>query len=788
MTPEILIVLSILTLSMVLLVTEWIPMEVTALLVLAAVALTGLVPPADALAGFSNPAVVTIWAVFILSGGLTHTGVANILGRLVSGIAGTHETVMIAVIMTVAGILSGIMNNVAVAALMLPVVMDIARNTGMAPSRLLMPLAFGTLLGGMTTQIGTPPNILVTEALRENGFEPFSFFDFTPIGLILLAAGTVFMAIAGRYLLPGEYGTKNDFDSSKPRGWHNQRTIAERLFHARVPFGSVLAGKTLSEIRLGSILGWNVICIDRNGGHVVAPGPDEHLRPGDLLIVEGRAETMRISKDLLKMKAEKAADALQYYFPDTIRFYEASIPAVSPLEGKTLNETGFSTRHNAKVLAIRVNGHVQWIDLQDMALPAGARLLLAGKPDQLENMTNSKDFETVRFVEPQELQGPYRIHENLVLMEVPGDSDLSGKTLVESRLGEVMGNHVLGIVRGDDTIALPEPSTAILAGDRLITGTTPSIQEVLRGIQSLQIQPETGHPDMAGLLSRDTGLVEAILAPGASIEGKTLRQIHFREKYGLVVLALWRRGKLFRTNLKDMALEFGDAIMLFGSGSKLRMLGREPEFIVLSQIAEEAPRTEKMPVALAIMAAILLSVVMGWVPIYIAAVAGGAIMILTGCLTMQEAYRQIEWKAVFLIAGMLPLGTAMDQTGAAMMAAQWTVSHVGAYGPEGILLGLSVLTILATCVLPIPAVVVLMIPVAINTAATMGFSPHSLMMAVSMAASASFITPISHPAKLMVMGPGGYRFRNYLKAGIPLTLVILAVMMIALPFLWPLAP
>ena len=202
MSADILIVFTILGIAVVFLVTEWIPMEVTALLVLGAVALTGLTTPAEALAGFSNPAVVTVWAVFILSGGLTRTGVANMIGRLVLRLSGRSETLLIVVIMTCAGTMSAIMNNVAVAALMMPVVMDIARSTNTSASRLLLPLAYGSLLGGLTTQIGTPPNILVSEALRNQGLMPFTLFDFTPVGLSVFAVGVAFMAWIGRHLLP----------------------------------------------------------------------------------------------------------------------------------------------------------------------------------------------------------------------------------------------------------------------------------------------------------------------------------------------------------------------------------------------------------------------------------------------------------------------------------------------------------------------------------------------------------------------------------------------------------
>ena len=252
MTPDIALIFCILAVAVVFLITEWTPMEVTALLSLGAVALTGLVSPAEALSGFSNPAVVTIWAVFILSGGLTRTGVANVIGRFVLRLAGNKETLMIIVIMTTAGVMSAVMNNVAVAALMLPVVMDIARHTGSPPSRLLMPLAYGSLLGGLTTQIGTPPNILVSETLREAGLESFTFFDFTPVGLAIMLSGTAFMTFIGRYFLPKRDVVKESTDRKKS-DWQNQFDLHERLFQVRVPRDSILINKSLAQIRMGSV-------------------------------------------------------------------------------------------------------------------------------------------------------------------------------------------------------------------------------------------------------------------------------------------------------------------------------------------------------------------------------------------------------------------------------------------------------------------------------------------------------------------------------------------------------
>jgi di/tricarboxylate transporter len=282
---------------------------------------------------------------------------------------------------------------------------------------------------------------------------------------------------------------------------------------------------------------------------------------------------------------------------------------------------------------------------------------------------------------------------------------------------------------------------------------------------------------MKELESARIGLEEAVLSPRTTLAGKTLRQLNFREKYGLNVLAIWREGRAFRSNLRDMALRFGDALLLYGRRDRMFMLGREPDFLVLTQEAQTL-----------IMGCVLLPVILGLVPIYIAAVVGAALMVLAQCLTMEEAYRFIEWKAVFLIAGMLPLGTALDETGAAKYLAEGVVSMVGPFGPMAVLGGLVGLTFLATCFIPTAALVVIMAPIVLSASSDMGISPYALMMGIAMAASASFMTPISHPANILVMGPGGYRFVDYLKVGVPLTLVVFAVILLVLPYFWPLSP
>jgi di/tricarboxylate transporter len=785
-TPEIALVLTILAAAVVFLITEWIPMEVTALLSLGAVALTGLVTPNQALAGFSNPAVVTVWAVFILSGGLTRTGVANVIGKFVLRLAGTGETMMIIVIMTTAGVMSAIMNNVAVAALMLPVVMDIARHTGRPPSRLLMPLAYGSLLGGLTTQIGTPPNILVTDALRDAGLKSFTFFDFTPVGLVVMFSGIAFMTFIGRHLLP-QRDVARESSSDSRADWQSQYDLQERLFHIRVPQGSVLANKTLVDARIGSVLGWNVIGITRGDRTLLAPGPTDTLMVGDRLTVEGRIENLNELKNWRQLVVEEGGIDLEKPYSNQIKIGEVLLPGNSRYVGSTLNSLGFRSRFGLNVLAFRRNEQIKRTSLQDDPLQRGDMLLLAGTTDKLEELGSTSGFDQFRYVERSELIEVYHLHERLMVMQVPPDSHLIDQSLKESRLSDALGSRVLGILRGENPIMMPEPDEVLLAGDRLVVEGRQRDFDNLRGLEELEIE-RRADSDVEKLVSGDTGLVEAILSPQTTLEGKTLRQINFREKFGLNVLALWRKGQAHRSNLRDIKLQFGDALLLLGPRAKLHLLGREPDIIVLTETAQEELRTDKMKWSLLIMVAVLLPVFLGWVQIYIAAVIGSALMVLAGCLNMKEAYRQIEWKAVFLIAGMLPLGTALDQSGAAKLIAEGVVALVGPLGPKGVMFGMVALTFLATCFVPTAALVVLMAPIVLNTSANMGLSPHGLMMAIAMAASASFMTPVSHPANILVMGPGGYRFTDYLKIGGLLTLVIFGVLMFVLPLFWPLAP
>ena len=240
------------------------------------------------------------------------------------------------------------------------------------------------------------------------------------------------------------------------------------------------------------------------------------------------------------------------------------------------------------------------------------------------------------------------------------------------------------------------------------------------------------------------------------------------------------------TELADERLQVGDALLLLGPRDRLQLLSSDSDFLILTPLGQKPPDTRRAPLAALIMLTVVVSVMMGKAPISIAAVIGGSVMVLTGCLNMEQAYRAIDWRAIFLIAGMLPLGTAMAETGAATYLADQVMALLGDAGPWPVIMGLYVLTAMATMIIPTAALVVLMSPIVLSAMSDMGLEPQTAMMAIAMAASASFTSPISHPANILVMGPGGYRFIDYLKVGVPLTTVVFITVMVLLPILWPL--
>jgi len=779
MILDIAIVFAITGLAVLLFLTERVRVDLVALLVMVSLALTGILTPAEALSGFSNVAVITVWAVLILSAGLARTGVAGSIGHRVLRLAGSGEVRLTLLIMLMVGALSGFMNSIGVASLFLPVVIDIARRTKIPPSKLLMPLAFAALMGALTTLIGTPTNILISEALRAANLEPFGMFDYTPVGVFVLAAGVIFMVLLGRRLLPDR-----DIGRETARGaqadYKELYDLQDRMVMVYLPDDSNLVGKSLGNSKLGSILGLNVVAIIHDEHTQLAPTAETILKTGDRLLLEGRLDQLTDFHDRQHLVVEDEKIPIERLTSAEIELVEVELSSKSSLINRTLRQVDFRQRYGAIVLAI-CRGEIVWrTNLESIPLQAGDKLLVQGDHAQLDALRAEKELFTSA---PQPAQ-VYHLEERLMVVRLPEDSSLIGKSLIESRLGDAFGLGVLGIIRQGKTHLMPDPNEQLEAGDTLLVKGNREDLLTVDGLQTLRIESELP-PELSEIESAEVGLVEAVLSPHTTLVGKTLREIHFRVKYGLSVLAIWREGNAYYSNLGEMALRFGDALLLHGARERIQLLGSEPDFLVLTEGAQEAPRTNKALLAVLIMVVVLLPVILGWVPIVIMVVVGVVLMVITGCLTMDEAYRSIEWKAVFLIAGMIPLGIAMQKTGAASFVATWMVNLLGVYGPTVIMAGLFILTSLASQVMPNPAAAVLLVPIALNTASDLGVSPYPLAMTVAVAASAAFLSPVGHPANLLIMGPGGYRFSDYIKVGLPLTLVIFLVVMLVTPIFWP---
>lgn len=789
MTPQIATTLGILLLVVLLLVWERLRVDLVALLVLVVLALSGLVSPSEAVSGFSNPAVITVWAVFILSAGLARTGVATKVGKYILRVGHGGQVRLLLVIMLIAAGLSAFMNNVGVAAMLLPVVRHVSHKTGQPASKLLLPLAFGSLLGGMTTLIGTPANILVGDALRDFGLQPFGIFDFALVGLPIMLVGVLFIALFGRRLLPQRDGT----GESRRRGADAGAFFAleERFLSIHLAEDSPLAGRTLLESRLGSALKLNVIAIQRNGRTWLAPDPDYELAAGDKLLVVGKTDWLEELTHSQPFTLESGdPDGLEEnglgvrdLVTTHIKVIEAGIPAESPLIGLTLADCDFRQKYQANVLAVWRGEKPIRTNFQDLPLRAGDTLLLQSGVQQLNQLSKSGDFE----VSGYDALGIYHIEERLLLMSVPPQSHLVDQTLAESHLADAFGLSVLGIIRNGDAQMMPKADSKLQAGDKLLVEGKLADLEVLQALQNLKIE-KSDRPPLSELESEHIGLVEAVLSPHSTLGGKTLRQVNFREKFGLTVLAIWRGGRAYRSNLREMALRFGDSLLIFGHRDRIRLLSEEEDFLVLTPEIQEAPREQKAGLATLILGGVVASVALNWLPIEIAALSGAALMILSDCINMEEAYRAIHWQAIFLIAGMLPLGLAMQNSGAAQYLAEQVVGLAGPQGPIVLAGSLLAVTVLATQIIPSPVAAVLMASVALTTASNMGLSHQALLMVVAIGSSSTFLTPIGHPANVLVMGPGGYRLGDYIKLGLPLTLLIMATALVLLPLFWPLVP
>lgn len=597
MTDSALLTLVITVLATILLVSNWLRADLVALLVLVLLGVTGLVAPNEALAGFSGSAVITILAISIIAEGLQQSGITQRLGQQMKRLAGRSETQLLIVVMLSGATLSLFMNNIAAMAVLLPATMGLARQVRIPPSRLLMPLAYGVVAGGMAT-LFTTSNIIASGALRDAGFAPFGVLDFLPVGIPLILIVVVYMLFIGKRLLPvrNPAGQASDFHRLREE-LLSTYAMSSTLREIVVLRGSAMAGLSIRKGAWRTKIRSNILGVSRDGSFISAPNPETIIREGDMLLVQGE-----------------------------------------PPEAALINY-GLRVLDEAPVLNQAVNG-------------------------------------------------------NAVLSEI-------------------------------------------------------------------------------------------VLAPHSMLVGKTLREIHFREKFSLTVLALWRAGKPIHMGFASMPLQVGDGLLVQGAAANLRMLYQERDFIVLEEDPEAVLRPQKARLATMIGLATLVVAITGLLPIALVSMAGAVAMILTGCLSMDEAYQSIDWRAIFLIAGMWPLSTAIQSSGLSNEIVRGLLNMANSANPLVLVALLLLVTMLLTNIMAGQAAApIVLAPIGIAIAKATNSDPRMMLMAIALGCSLAFPTPIGHPVNVIVMGSGGYTFKDFFRVGSPLILVLFPAILLGLVVFW----
>ncbi len=591
-------ILGLIFLALVLFALEAVRSDIVALGVALLLLLTGTVSISEGFSGFSNPAVITVIAMFILSSGLIRTGVADYLASAIIRMGGKHPMLLTAAVMGTVGVMSSFMNTIGAVAILLPAMFVIAQRSEYPAAKLLMPLSFGSLLGGLTTLIGTPPNLLCSMALEDAGFRGFRMFDFLPTGLAVMATGVLYMALVGRFLIP---------DRKEPKSLTRRFHLQDYLTEVVVPKGSPLAGKSLLESELPKSLGLSVLCVrpKDDPGTAFVPAPSTVLQTGDRLIVEGDIEELLKSKD----------------------------------------------------------------------------------------------------------RGPLKFH-------------------AEAKFD-----------------------------DEALTG-------------------------------KNVQLAEAAVAPNSSLLGQSINQGHLRRRYNVLALALRRRGRTLGGRFTSAPLELGDVLLVQGSPAAIGEVARSPDFLITNRLEHAARELKKAPLALAIMAAAVMAAATGLLHISVAGMLGVLLMAATRCVQVQDMYHDVEWRVIFLIACMMPLGIAMNDqhTGTARWMAEHILNWTGDYGPLAVMASLFLFTTLITEVMSNAAAAVLVAPIGVAVAVSMGLEPHPFVMAIAIGASTTFLTPIGHQANVLIYGVGNYRFVDFPRVGLLLNVLIFIVTMIVVPIVWPFTP
>lgn len=602
MRGDAIFVLAVLFTSLVLFVTERLALEIVALLVVLALILGGVLPPAEALAGFSDPLVVTIGALFVVGVAVQETGLGAALGERLARVASGGEARLIAATMLAAASLSAFMSTTGTVAILMPVVVGVGRRAGVPPTRLLMPLAFGGHLGSTLTLVATPPNLVASDQLVAHGLPALGFFEITPYGVVLLAVGMAYFALVGRHLLPAgvEAGARTTGATADPPD--ASQHLAGQLARVRLPRSAPCAGRTIAEALPRSRTGVTVVAVSQDGESFAEAAPDTTLRGGDVLVLHGE--------------------------------------------------------------------------------PAAVSQLAAAM--QLEALAS----------------------------------------------------------------------------------TTAEVDPAAQG--------------------EDLGTVEALLTPRSSLLGRTLADARLRDRTGATALTILRQGKPVKEDLAHVRLDMGDVLLLHGAWARLALLRDDTnDFVILGPLTPRRRPARRAIVTAAVLVGMVGLMATGKVPVVVAALLAAIVVVVARCVTLETAYRGVSWGSLILIAGMLPMATALERTGVVRAIVDAATDRLGSTGEAVALVGVLVVTNVLGLVLSNTATAVLLAPIAYDLAGGLGASPRTLLLGVALASSMAFSTPVSSPVNTLVLAPGAYRFRDFVRVGLPLQAlalaVILALLLVARP-------
>lgn len=623
---------------------------------LLACVLAGVLPAGDALAGFGHPAVITVACVLVMSRGLLTSGAVDVLTRYVLP-KKSGPTLSLVALMGLGAVLSGFMNNVGAMALLMPVAIQVAKRLDLTPGQVLMPLAFGTILGGMTTLIGTPPNLIVSGFRAEKGVGGFGMFDFTPVGLAVAVVGVAFVALVGWRLVPAR--KQSDLDGFETGVY---------LTEARVLPDSKSIGKSLRELEdVLDEAGAQVVGLVRSEIRMTAPSLTRRVYAGDILVIEAEADALSGLLSSLGLKLEESVRPPE---PEDDENPDAADP-----KAKT------KAKEKAKATAVE-QSQDQRRDKTGPGLAASAALA--------EGADNAEE-----------------------------DADEN-----------------------------PDDSKTEAAGEIV--------------------------------------LMELVVLPGSMLAGRSASDVLLRTRYGINMLALSRQGDTQRLRLRLLPIKPGDLLLMQGPPDAISEFAADNGCVPLAERELRIPNKRKAWLSVGIMTFSVGLAAFGVLPAAISFALGVLASMALRTVPPRGVYEAVDWPVVVLLAALIPVAGAMQTTGTADLIARVLLENVAqGHAVVGLSLIL-VVTMFLSDLMNNAATAAVMCPIALGTASALGVNPDSFLMAVAIGASCAFLTPIGHQNNTLILGPGGFRFGDYWRLGLPLEILVAAVSIPLLLLVWPL--